>query len=354
MRIYRFLFLSLIILVVGSCGGNKQKYPDTKYYARAQVLAGTQSIGDNAPVKVDTTGSVFLELFNNDTLIAFTLKSLGKPHEKNDVAACRTFLFAEKYAHTNMFKISFYCNDSKFAVKFTDTLLKYTLVAEERARILPYKRKRAFINQQLDTLEAMLDNLQEGYKINEPDFYYMLSTEESKMVKLKIEQEILEKTRDALVNKNLRAESISPVVFTGIDPFLEQNFDALIHNMNERDQLLKLYPQNDKKVKDVLATINGLKKKMLVYTENSLKSVKINIREQEIKFTRFSCQAPASVDQIARELTREQINLLEKQYAYFLEKKTGLEITMAGILPGLRIVQSAVVYSTKTNNRVFF
>ena len=286
-------------------------------------------------------------------------------HSRNNlIGRYRNRISIENIEYTSILEIKVMDDIQKRGKRFLDTLTTVYIDFSKRNQLEVNENTLKNIEKQLDTISKfILEKEIELLKYKDNNAILHLSKEENEYFSKYLEYTQLK--RD-LAHKKSSLESLeSYIINLGEEHFLPPSFIVLKEDVYLTKTIAKIYElQLDMKSKEAsqLSGNNNIvnikneiavyKKDVLIYIDNLKKVIKTEISAVDLYITNNKSnikKIPVSEQGISN--IKRELDVNNKMYLYLLEKKTNTLIARAGIIPQVRLVETASVLGVVQPNK---
>jgi tyrosine-protein kinase Etk/Wzc len=276
-------------------------------------------------------------------------------HSRNSmIGKYRSRISIENVQYTSILEIKVLDDIQKRGTRFLDTLTTVYIDFSKRNQLEVNQNTLENIEKQIDTISKfILEKEIELLKYKDNNAILHLSKEENEYFSKYMEYTQLK--RD-LAHKKSSLEALeSYIINLGEEHFLPPSFIVLKEDLYLNKTIGKVYElQLDLKSKEasqlpgnenilnIKKEIAVYKKDVLIYIENLKKVIKNEIGTVDLYISNNKSnikKIPVSEQGISN--IKRELDVNNKMYLYLLEKKTNTLIARAGIIPQVRLVESA-------------
>jgi capsular exopolysaccharide synthesis family protein len=266
----------------------------------------------------------------------------------------RSSLAIENVEYTSILEVSVKDEIGRRAKMFLDTLTSVYVNYSKELQLEVNLNTVQNIEKQIDTISRFITGKEAellGFK--DKNAILNLPKEEEDYFKRYVESTAQKRT----LQQRLAALNTLEAYILSLDDenFLPPSFDALVSDMYITQTIRRVYElqlelkgksasqladnQNIKKKKD---EINSLKKDLLIYIKNLETAINDEVKDIDDYITKNKNnikKIPVSEQGVAN--IKRELDVNNKMYLFLLEKKTNALIARAGIIPQVRLVESA-------------
>lgn len=293
-------------------------------------------------------------------------------HSKNYlVSKYRSRMVIENVEYTSILEISVRDEIGKRAKMFLDTLTAVYIDYSKRLQLEVNENTVLNIEKQIDTVSSFIKSKELellGYKDKNAILNLPKEEEEffAKYIESSAQKRTLEQRKGALKTLeayilNLTDESFLPPTFEALagDDYISQTVKRVYELQLELQGKSATQLADNPSVKRSKLEINSLKKDLLIY----IKNVETAINDQIADLANYIAKNRNSIKRIpvseqGLANIKRELDVNNKMYLFLLEKKTNSLIARAGIIPQVRVVetasQSGIVEPDKTKIKRMF
>lgn len=255
--------------------------------------------------------------------------------------------------YTNILQVSVSDEIPQRAVKFIDTLAAVYIENSVMSRLDVNKNTLFYIERQMDQVTEMLKSIEDSIDIfkdrnaildldlEEEDYFNKLSKYDDNKRKLMFKDSMLSDLRNYIIT-NKDSQFLPPSAYVIDDEFIKKTSAELFQKQMDYNQALVASTPENFAVKSFRKNINDLKKDLLVYISNAHKALveQKGTVDQHIRMYFDSIRALSPKERGLLERKREH-TVNESMYLFLLQKKANAIIARAGIIPDVRIIETA-------------
>jgi len=276
-------------------------------------------------------------------------------HTRNNlIGRYRSRISVENVQHTSILEIKVLDDIQQRGKRFLDTLTTVYIDFSKRNQLEINENTLANIEKQLDTISKfILEKEIEMLRYKDENAILHLSKEENEYFSKYLEYTKLK--RDLAHKKSSLGSLEDYIINLGDNHFLPPSFIVLQEDAYLKQAISRIYelqlslktkeasllPENTNII-NLKKEISVLKKDIIVYIDNlkkvisqELKTVDTYISQNKTNIKKI----PVSEQGISN--IKRELDVNNKMYLFLLEKKTNTLITRAGIIPQVRLVESA-------------
>ena len=276
-------------------------------------------------------------------------------HSRNNlIGRYRSGISIENVQYTSILEITALDDIQKRGKRFLDTLTTVYIDFSKRNQLEVNQNTLENIEKQIDTISKFIIEKEiELLEYKDNNAILHLSKEENEYFNKYLEY--TQQKRD-LVHKRSSLESLEAYVINlGEEHFLPPSFIVLKGDVYLNSTISKIYElqldlkskeasllPNNENIINIKKSISVYKKDVLIYVDNLKKVIKneINTVDLYINNNKSSIKRIPVSEQGISNIKRE-LDVNNKMYLYLLEKKTNTLIARAGIIPQVRLVETA-------------
>jgi capsular exopolysaccharide synthesis family protein len=300
-------------------------------------------------------------LVKNNTLTKENVSTISTIHYKIIIHDTPTLVYrfqdalsVENPDGTNILQLRLEDVIPERAKAFLDTLTTVYIQNSLKTRLNVNTNTLNYIERQMNEVTDMLKNIEDSlqtYKENksildlnreEEDYFKKMSSYDGQRSKLNLELKSLNSLEKYII-EDKDPQFLPPDVYVvSDDGFLKQSITDLYNFQIKENQNLNIATKDNHAVIEEKQRIKKLKSDLLIYINNSKRAINdgLNDIEEQIQFYISSIK---SIPKKQREMLGIQRNLdvNQKMYLFLLEKKSNTIIGRAGILPQIKVIETA-------------